>query len=1051
MAQDSKASREPPALPPMPPALDRLPSARAASGSGSRITETDDAPKPNSEPRKLSLASPSNPPPLPAEHQKLGASLGDASPDMTRSPAAVPATAERRAAADARPKPAPEPPPHAANDSAPSPNARRTAKRRAAGPVRGQVAANDDVPSIGGLIYALDQKPADTPFRYASIASGVWAVLGIVFAWIIVGAKLSAGLSFGAVLAEPTTFLVTAAIIVPIAVMWFLALLAWRAEELRLRSSTMTEVAIRLAEPDRMAEQSVASLGQAVRRQVSFMNDAVSRALGRAGELEALVHNEVAALERSYEENERKIRGLIQELSGERLALLGTSERVTDTLKSLGTEIPTLIERLSGQQVKLATIIQSAGENLTSLETAVGQSAGRLETTLGDRTRHLESVLGGYSEQISSTLGTYTDAIGVALESRTGQIEEMLEGSAARMGATLDTRTDRIEQVLSGRAEALDSALESRTDHMQTVLESYTIALAEALGARTEQIQSSFAEHMEALNNSLDGRTDALQMVFEEYARALDNALANRAQILDSQLIERTRALDSAFSERLSAFDEAIRRSTYAIDSAVGERAGALTTALDSHAKVFSDTIKQQTAELDEQLVQGISAVRRTSENITRQSLKAIEGLASQSELLRNVSENLLGQINAVTGRFENQGQTIMRAANALEAVNYKIDTTLQTRHSALEQTLDKLSGKASEFSTFVGDYSTAIEGTLSDAEKRARAAAEELRRGADATKRAALSELDRLRAEADAEGLKRLEELRNRFATVSNTVNQELQTLTSRVDVTADEARQRTSKAAAEIAAEQARLREQLDGLPAATRDTAESMRRALADQLKALDQLSQISRSTAQARDVTPPMAPHAHAAPLGGTGGNSTPGRPLAPPAPRPLPADVRDTWSLGDLLARASRDEEQAAQARGAGPRPAAMPPVLPPAPGPTAAPAPQQPFSLNVDVISHALDPATTAALWSRINAGHRGVLSRALYTPEGRILFDEVSRRLASDPQLGRTVLRYLEDFDRIRRDSDARDPTGRTTQNHLLSDTGRVYLFLAHAAGRLT
>ena len=78
-------------------------------------------------------------------------------------------------------------------------------------------------------------------------------------------------------------------------------------------------------EPDRMAEQSVASLGQAVRRQVSFMNDAVSRALGRAGELEALVHNEVAALENSYEDNERKIRGLIQELAGERQNSLGKS------------------------------------------------------------------------------------------------------------------------------------------------------------------------------------------------------------------------------------------------------------------------------------------------------------------------------------------------------------------------------------------------------------------------------------------------------------------------------------------------------------------------------------------------------------------------------------------------------------------------------------------------------------------------------------------------------------------------------------------------------
>ena len=85
--------------------------------------------------------------------------------------------------------------------------------------------------------------------------------------------------------------------LLPIALFWFLALLAWRAQELKLMSSAMTEVAVRLAEPDRAAEQSAASLGQAVRRQVSFMNEAISRALGRAGELEALVHNEVAALE----------------------------------------------------------------------------------------------------------------------------------------------------------------------------------------------------------------------------------------------------------------------------------------------------------------------------------------------------------------------------------------------------------------------------------------------------------------------------------------------------------------------------------------------------------------------------------------------------------------------------------------------------------------------------------------------------------------------------------------------------------------------------------
>ncbi len=929
MAQDNTASREPPALPGPPP----------LSPSGSESAPANGQ-------------APALPPPLPPQQKPEG-------------------KGRRSKAAGAVPPPTPSPalvPDHDGETDSGENTQRRAARRRPAGPPRGQVAANDDVPSIGGLIYALDQKPDGTPFRYATMASIGWAMLTAVFGWMIFSAKVAEGQGLSAILSDPSTFLLFAALVVPVAVMWFLALLAWRAEELRLRSSTMTEVAIRLAEPDRMAEQSIASLGQAVRRQVSFMNDAVSRALGRAGELEALVHNEVAALERSYEENERKIRGLIQELSGERGALLGTSERVTETLRSLGTEIPQLIDRLSNQQIKLATIIQNAGENLTSLESAVGASATRLETTLGERTQEMNAVLVGY-----------------------------------------------------------------------------TSALADALTSRTETIQNAFQDYLDNLNTSLDGRTQNLQAVFEEYARALDSSLANRAQILDTQLIERTRALDNAFSERLMLFDQSIQRSTQAIDFAVSERSEALTSALENHARVFSDTIQRQTHDLDEQLVAGISAVRRSSENITKQSLKAIEGLASQSEMLRNVSENLLGQINSVTNRFENQGQTIMRAANALESVNFKIDNTLQTRHAALSQTLENLSGKAEEFGRFVQGYSSTIEGSLSEAELKARATAEEIRLQAEATRRNALADLERLKLETDAESGRRLDELRNRFASVSSSVTRDLDSLSSRVDQTADEVRQRAARTAAEIASEQARLKDQLDKLPLATRDSADQMRRALSDQLKALDTLANLTQRTMQARDVSRPVgSPPAPALP--------PPATFAAPAAPapqlalsqlsRPAPASEggREGWSLGDLLARASRDEEQAAGGQRPAPPPSA-PPQMPR----------QAQFRLDIDVVARALDHATTSALWSRINAGHRNVLSRGLYSSEGRQVFDDITRALPNDPNLQATLARYLEDFERVRRDLDQRDPSGRSAQIHLMSDSGRVYLFLAHATGRLS
>ena len=35
-------------------------------------------------------------------------------------------------------------------------------------------------------------------------------------------------------------------------------------------------------------------------------------------------------------------------------------------------------------------------------------------------------------------------------------------------------------------------------------------------------------------------------------------------------------------------------------------------------------------------------------------------------------------------------------------------------------------------------------------------------------------------------------------------------------------------------------------------------------------------------------------------------------------------------------------------------------------------------------------------------------------------------------------------------RDIEQKNPSGRTVHNHLVSDSGRVYLFLAHASGRL-
>lgn len=902
---------------------------------------------------------------------------------------------------------------------------RRPARRRPAGPSRARIAANDDAPSIGGLIYALNEKPSNKPFVYAAAASGVWAAIGIAFAWAFISRELGDAAGFFDAIGRPATLSALATVIGPIALFWFLALLIWRTEDLRLRSTAMTEVAVRLAEPDRMAEQSIASLGQAVRRQVSFMNDAVSRALGRAGELEALVHNEVTALERSYEDNERKIRSLIQELSGERSALLNTTERVNESLKSIAGEVPLLIEKLSTQQVKLATIIEGAGQNLTALESALSDQTGRLEHTLGSRTQHMQAVLQDYT---------------------------------AALGSALGSRTDQMQAVLEQYTSSFGNAIGSRSEQMQAMLEQYTSSFGNSLSSRSEQIQAMFEGYKQSIDRSIAGRTENLQTVFEEYARALDSTLANRAQALDMQLVQRTAALDKAFSERLKAFDESILRSTMAIDSAIGEKAEALTSALDNHARGLSDTIGRQAIELDETLMQGIAAVRRTSENITRQSVKAIEGLSGQSELLKSVSENLLGQINSVTNRFESQGQSIMRAANALESANYKIDATLQSRQEELSETLERLTGKAEEMSQVMFGASSSLEGSMTQAEQRARQLTQELTKGAEVRSRSAIAEIERMKIAANVEADRAFDELTARFSRVSRQVTEQLGQLQTQFNATSAEVRTQAQRAASELATEQARLRRQIEALPHTARESSEVVRKALGDQLRALEELSIITAREAARRDVMPPAPPIAGgpltpvppsqerqrslssltstlATELGQRQRKSGAPQPTASAAMEPdhPTSETRENWSLGDLLARASRDEDGTSRQH--------QPPAQ----------SAQSPQAIDVELLARALDQATASAIWSRFRAGQHGIMVRSIYSTEGRAAFDEISRRYRTDPAFQQMVNRYLDEFERSLRQTEQEEGNARVLASQLVSDTGRVYLFLAHASGRLS
>src|SRR5215207_7358551 len=140
---------------------------------------------------------------------------------------------------------------------------------RAGGQPSARRAANDDRRSVGQLLQALQQRPARTSYLVALLFACGWIAVGLFIAAGEYGGDLRALFQSGA----PQLFGLASVILVPPIFFFVLAHMITRAQELRIISRSMTEVALRLAEPETLASESIVSVGQAIRREVAAMGD----------------------------------------------------------------------------------------------------------------------------------------------------------------------------------------------------------------------------------------------------------------------------------------------------------------------------------------------------------------------------------------------------------------------------------------------------------------------------------------------------------------------------------------------------------------------------------------------------------------------------------------------------------------------------------------------------------------------------------------------------------------------------------------------------------
>jgi hypothetical protein len=378
------------------------------------------------------------------------------------------------------------------------------------------------------------------------------------------------------------------------------------------------------------------------------------------------------------------------------------------------------------------------------------------------------------------------------------------------------------------------------------------------------------------------------------------------------------------------------------------------------------------------------------------------------------------------------------------------------------------ISGKTADIETITRSFAALIDESLSSAEARARQIGGVLTESAEATTGAIMQQFEMIRATTGKERERTAHALRSAYEQVSGELGNELSKVTERFQGAAEDMRKISTEIQRELEATRSELKRGVLDLPKETQESTAEMRRVVAEQIKALNELTEIatragrnagpaeaparrpaavmpaapaySASVTQARVTTlaEPLRPSIDATaepakPEPRADAKAAPARPTpAPDASRrqatPEQPPAKSGW-LSDLLNRASREDRQAEPSK------------------PTAHSI-EKLDSLSVD-IARMIDHDAAVELWDRYKRGERNVFTRRLYTLQGQQTFDEIRRKYRRDAEFKETVDRYIDEFERLLGEAAKDDRDSMVAKTYLTSETGKVYTMLAHASGR--
>ena len=558
----------------------------------------------------------------------------------------------------------------------------------------GRQAANDDREAIGAVLQSLQRgRPRRSAYTFAAIFSGLWiAAAGFLIISFLPSLEAMIG-SNGGALALVGLALV---FVTPLILFYFLASVSWRSQELSMIAQSMAQMAVRFSEPEHVASDAMVTVGQAIRREVAAMGDGVERAIARAGELEALVTNEVSALERAYSDNEVRIRALLQDISTQRDNLVGQAEQVRNAI--------------SGVQIDLRQDIAIISDAIAS---RVDEVTNNITHMLEERSDHITGAFAAAGDNMIIALGERGGDLLDRLEEASNQTANAVLEASETLTANLNFKTNHIHDEFAELADNIHELLNERVERITGDFEQRANSIVDGITMRTEQVHDTLRNSGDSLLNEMDLRSiDLVAKVDEAGNRLADRILTTGdtvSEALDvtvntlvAKVASQTESSHEALTSHIASFETLMHEQGGELAEKFARDSGTLGALITRHVAEFDRTVKTYGGEIVERMGQHTQNV---SDNLKAYVDNFDTRVTAHGAQIHDALDERLGVFqNALDSR-------VTTLEVSLDTTIKSFDSTIDQRLSALELSFDK---RAALVTQTIDTQSTALADTLS-------------------------------------------------------------------------------------------------------------------------------------------------------------------------------------------------------------------------------------------------------------------------------------------------------------------------------------------------